>query len=290
VRLSLLPKAMEFILAQEEGKARLLKAVTDLSKLFALSVPHEDALHIRDEVAFFQAVRAALVKTTTSERTDEELDHAVRQLVSKAIVPSGVVDIFSAAGLARPDLSILSDEFLAEVRDLPQKNLAVETLRKVLNDELRAYQKRSIVQSKLFSEKLERTIRSYQNRALTAAQIIEQLIDLAKEMKAAERRGEDLGLSEEELAFYDALEVNDSAVQVLGDDTLREIARELVDTVRRNTSVEWNLKESARAKLRVIVKRILRKYGYPPDKQERATITVLQQAELFSEQWLLAVA
>ena len=290
VRLSLLPKAMEFILDREDGKARLLKAVTDLSKLFALAVPHEEALRIRDEVAFFQAVRASLVKTSTSERTDEELDHAVRQLVSKAIVPSGVLDIFSAAGLARPDLSILSDEFLAEVRDLPQKNVAVETLRKLLNDELRAYQKRSVVQSKLFSEKLERTIRTYQNRALTAAQIIEQLIDLAKEMKAAERRGEELGLSEEEFSSYDARESNDIAVQVLGDETLRDIARELVDTVRRNTSVDWNLKESARAKLRVVVKRILRKYGYPPDKQERATITVLQQAELFSEQWLLAAA
>lgn len=280
-RVSLLPAAQEHVLAQEEGKTRLLKAVTELTQAFALAVPHPEALQIREDVGFFQAVRAALSKSTTGDqKLGDELDHAIRQLVSKAVVPGGMVDLFAAAGLKKPDISILSDEFLAEVKNLPHRNLAVELLRKLLNDEIKVRSRRYLVQAKSFAEMLERTIRSYQNRAIETAQVIEELIGLAKEMKAANRRGEDLGLNEDEVAFYDALEVNDSAVQVLGDETLKTIARELVDIVKRNTSIDWTIKESVRAKLRVMVKRILRKYGYPPDKQAKATQTVLEQAEL----------
>lgn len=285
-RLRLLPPAQEHILAQKDGKARFLKAVSDLSKAFALAVPHPEAIRIRDDVSFFQAVRAALAKTTTgSGKTPEELDAAIRQLVSKAVSSDEVVDIFSAAGLKNPDISILSDEFLAEVRDLPHRNLAVELLRKLLNDEIKTRSKKNLVQSRSFAEMLERSIRAYQNRAIETAQVIEELIALAKEMRASNERGEQAGLTDDELAFYDALEVNDSAVKVLGDETLRFIARELVQMVRQNVTIDWTVKETVRARLRSMVKRILRKYGYPPDKQEKATQTVLEQAELLCQDW-----
>ena len=281
-RLALLPAALEHILAQENGRERLLQAAAELTKAFALAVPREEALRIRDDVAFFQAVRSALSKRTPAEgKTEEELDHAVRQIIDKAIAPEGVIDIFAAAGLPKPDISILSEEFLAEVRGMPQKNLAVEVLRKLLEDEIKTRRRKNVVQARSFAELLERTIRRYQNRTIEAAQVIEELIELAREMREADRRGEDLGLSEEELAFYDALETNDSAVKVLGDETLRTLAKELADTVRKNVTIDWTVRESARARLRVMVKRLLRKYGYPPDKQEKATKTVLGQAELF---------
>ena len=205
--------------------------------------------------------------------------------MSKAIASDQVIDIFAAAGLKNPDISILSDEFLAEVSGMKHKNLAVELLRKLLHDEVTAHSRRNLVQARSFAELLEKSVRRYQNRAIEAAQIIEELIALAKDMREAGRRGGKLGLNDDELAFYDALEVNDSAVKVLGDDTLKTIARELVETVRRNVTIDWTVKESVRARLRVIVKRILRKYGYPPDKQESATNTVLQQAELLSDFW-----
>jgi type I restriction enzyme R subunit len=280
-RLALLPAAQEHILAQENGKDRLVRAVRELSAAFALAVPHEEALRIRDDVAFFQAVAAALGKRAPGERrTEEELDHAIRQIVSKAIAPEGVVDLFAAAGLKKPDISILSEEFLAEVRGMPQKNLAVELLQKLLKGELRTRRRKNLVQARSFAELLEQTLRRYQNRAIEAAQVIEELIALAREMRAADARGEQLGLSEEELAFYDALETNDSAVKVLGEPTLRAIAQELVRTVRANVTIDWTLRENVRAQLRVLVKRILRKHGYPPDKQEKATETVLEQAAL----------
>lgn len=280
-RTAVVPPAIEHILKQEDGKERFAKAVTKLSKAFALSVPHERAIAVRDDVGFFQTIRAALAKSTpTGGRSQEELDTAVRQIVSKAVASDEVIDIFSAAGLKKPEISILSEAFLAEVKDLPHKNLAIETLKKLLNDEIKARAKKNLVQSRLFSDMLEKTIRKYQNRSLEAAQIIQELIDLAKDMREADRRGEDLGLSDEETAFYDALETNDSAVKVLGEDTLKKIALELVETVRRNATIDWTMKEGVRAKTRAMVKRILRKYGYPPDKQEKATQTVLQQAEL----------
>ena len=245
-RLNLLPAAQEHILAQDNGKERYLNAVKELSQAFAL---------------------------------------AVRQIISRAVASEGVMDIFAAAGLDRPDISVLSEEFLAEVRGMPQRNLAAELLQKLLNNEISVRRRKNVVQARSFAEMLEQTLRRYQNRAIEAAQVIEELIQLAKEMREAGVRGESLGLSEDELAFYDALETNDSAVQVLGDDTLRDIARELVDTVRSNVTIDWTLRENVRAHLRVLVRRILRKYGYPPDKQQKATMTVLEQAEVLSEGW-----
>lgn len=285
-RLTVIKEAMEYILSQEEGKNRFMQAVTELSKAFVLSVPHEKALEIRDNVGLFQAVRASLAKNTTGGvKSPDMLDSAIKQIVSKAVASEGVIDIFASAGLKKPDISILSDEFLEEVRHMPQRNLALETLRKLLNDEIKARSRRSLVQARSFAEMLEQTIKKYQNRTIDAAKVILELIELAKEMREAHRRGEKLNLTEEELAFYDALETNDSAVKVLGDETLRTIARELVETVKKNVTIDWTVKESIKAKLRTLVKRILRKYGYPPDKQEKATQTVLSQAELLCAEW-----
>ncbi|WP_454642190.1 type I restriction endonuclease subunit R [Bradyrhizobium liaoningense] len=288
-KVSLLPEAQEHILAQENGKNRLMQAVNELSQAFALAVPHAEALRIRDDVGFFQAVRAVLAKNEPGDRkSSEDLDHAIRQIISKAMVSEEVVDIFAAAGLKKPDISILSDEFLAEVRGMPQRNLAVELLQKLLKGEIKVRSRRNVVQSRAFSEMLEQALRRYQNRAIETAKVIEELIQLAKDMRQAAQRGEDLGLSDDEVAFYDALETNDSAVKVLGDDALRTIARELVATVRANVTIDWTVRENVRAQLRVLVKRILRKYGYPPDLQEKATQTVLEQAEALSEGWALA--
>ena len=280
-KVGLLPAAQEHILAQADGKDRCVKAVRDLSQAFALAVPHEDALHIRDDVGFFQAVQATLAKSASSSaRSKEEMDHAVRQIISQAVASEGVTDIFAAAGLEKPDISVLSDEFLAEVKGMPQRNLAVELLQKLLKGELTTRRRKNVVQARSFAEMLEQTLRRYQNRAIEAAQVIEELIGLAKDMREANARGEELGLSEDELAFYDALETNDSAVQVLGDEILCKIARELVETVRNNVTIDWTLRENVRARMRTLVKRTLRRHGYPPDKQEQATRTVLEQAEL----------
>ena len=285
-RLGLLPAAQEHTLAQENGKERCLRAVRELSQAFALAVPHEDAIRIRDDVAFFQTVQSGLAKRAAANaRPEQEMDHAVRQIISRAVASEGVIDIFAAAGLEKPDISILSEEFLAEVRGMPQRNLAVELLQKLLKGEIAARRRKNVVQARSFVEMLERTLRRYQNRAVEAAQVIEELIQLARDMREANARGEKLGLKEDELAFYDALETNDSAVQVLGDATLRDIARELVETVRGNVTIDWTLRENVRANLRRLVKRILRKHGYPPDKQEKATQTVLEQAEVLSAGW-----
>ncbi len=285
-RVELLPGAQEHILAQEDGKERFVRAVRELSQAFALAVPHDEAIRIRDDVAFFQAIRSVLVKRAKGEaRPEEELDHAIRQIVSRAVASEGVIDIFAAAGLDKPDISVLSDEFLAEVRGMKRRNLAVELLRKLLKGELAVRRRRNVVQARSFAEMLERTVHRYANRAVEAAAVIEELIQLARDMREANARGEALGLSEDELAFYDALETNDSAVRVLGDETLRDIARELVETVRNNVKIDWTLRENVRANLRRLVKRILRKHGYPPDKQEKATRTVLEQAEALSAGW-----
>jgi type I restriction enzyme, R subunit len=286
-RLKLLPAAQQHIFELEDGRDRLVKAVTELVKAFALAVPHDAALAIRDEVAFFQAVKAAVVKSSTSGsgKTDAEMDQAIRQIVSKAISADGVVDIFAAAGLKKPDISILSDEFLAEVKGLPQKNLALELLRKLLNDELRIRRKKNLVQSEAFSEKLEKTVARYRNRAIETVQVIEELIRIAKEMREAQRRGEDLKLTDDEVAFYDALETNDSAVKVLGDETLAKIARDLTQTIRSSVTIDWTVRENVRAQIRVKVRRLLAKYGYPPDKRERAVETVIKQAELLAAEW-----
>ena len=272
------------MLAQEDGKERCLHAVRELSQAFALAVPREEALRIQDDVGFFQAVRAALSKRAAGEaRPEEELDLAVRQIISRAVSSEGVLDIFAAAGLDAPDISVLSDEFLAEVRGMPHRNLAVELLQKLLKGELATRRRKNVVQARSFAEMLDGTLRRYQNRAIEAAQVIEELIGLAREMREANARGERLGLSEDELAFYDALETNDSAVQVLGDEALCEIARELVEKVHDSVTIDWTLRDDVRARLRVLVRRILRRHGYPPDKQEQATQTVLEQAEVLSE-------
>ena len=251
-----------------------MAAVQELSQVFALAVPHAETFRIRDDVGFFQQVRAALSKRAAGDsRPEEDLDLAVRQIVSRAVASEGVMDIFAAAGLDKPDISVLSEEFLAEVQGMPQRNLAVELLQKLLRGEVANRRRANVVQARSFAEMLEQTLRRYQNRAIEAAQVIEELIQLARELREAVSKGERLGLTDDELAFYDALETNDSAVQVLGDETLRAIARELVETVRSNVTIDWTLRENVRAQLRVLVRRILRKHGYPPDKQERATLT-----------------
>ncbi|MCY3883678.1 MAG: DUF3387 domain-containing protein, partial [Gammaproteobacteria bacterium] len=285
-RLALLPAAQEHILAQENGKDRFVLAVRALSRAFALAVPCAEAIAIRDSLGFMQTLLTVLIKRDRHEiKPIEELDNAIRQIISRAIAPDQVIDVFDAAGLPKPDISILSEEFLAEVRGLEQKNLAVEMLRKLLKGEISVRKRRNVVQARSFAEMLEATIRRYQNRSVAAAQVIEELIELAREMREAGRRGEDLDLTEDELAFYDALETNDSAVKVLGNDTLCAIARELVGTVRKNVAIDWTLRESVRANLRRLVRRVLRKHGYPPDKQEKATRTVIEQAEVLSAGW-----
>jgi type I restriction enzyme R subunit len=278
-------QAANYILGLEKGKERYINAVTALSKAFAISVPHPYTLDIRDEVGLFQAIKARIVKVTQTgkARSDEEIETAIKQILSDAVVADEVVDIFDAAGIKKPDISILSEEFLAEVQGMQHKNLALELLKKLINDEIRTRQKVNLVQSKKFSEMLEKAVRNYQNNLITSAQVIEELINLAKDIKEADRKGDEMGLDFREFAFYSALEVNDSAVAILGDDVLRHIARELVDTVRRNTSIDWTVRENVQAKMRIAVKKILRKYGYPPDMETKATDTVIEQAKLMAD-------
>jgi type I restriction enzyme R subunit len=286
-RLQLIPAGQEHIFEQEDGKKRWVQVVTELSRAFALCAASDEATAIRDDVSFFQALQAALNKQSSSNRkTPEQIDAAIRQLVSKAITPDGqVIDVFTAAGLPKPDISILSDQFLAEVRGLKHKNVAAELLEKLLKDELKARSKRNLVQSQAFSEKLQKTLNAYHNRAISSMEVIEELIRLAKEIDAATKRGEQLGLTDDEVAFYDALAANESAVKAMGDDKLKLIAAELITKVRQSVTIDWTLRESARAKIKVMVKRILNKYGYPPDLQEDAVRTVLMQAELLCDQW-----
>ena len=287
-KLALLPAGQERILGQEDGKQRFVQVVTELSRAFALCAASDEATEIRDDVSFFQAVQSALNKKSgTSSKTPEQIDAAIRQLVSMAITTDGqVIDVFTAAGLQKPDISILDDRFLAEVRGLKYKNVAAELLEKLLKDEIKVRAKRNLVQSELFSEKLKKALNAYHNRAIATQEVIEELIKLAKELDAAGKRGQELGLNDDEVAFYDALAANESAVQVMGDDKLKVIAAELITKVRTSVTVDWTLRESARAKIRVMVKRILNKYGYPPDLQEEAVKTVLKQAELLCADWV----
>jgi len=287
-RLQLLPAGQEHILQQENGKQRWLQVVAELSRAFALAGASDEATAIRDDVSFFQALQAALSKRSSdSSKTPEQIDAALRQLISKAITTDGeVIDVFTAAGLPKPDISILSDQFLAEVRGLKHKNVAAELLEKLLNDELRVRAKRNLVQSQLFSEKLKSALNAYHNRAITTAEVIDELIRIAKELAAASTRGAALGLTDDEIAFYDALATNDSAVQAMGDVKLKVIATELISQVKKSVTIDWSLREGARARIRVMVKRILSKYGYPPDLQDAAVKTVLAQAELLCDQWV----
>jgi len=287
-RLTVLSQAVDFILGgRDQLKARYIDAVTALGRAFALAVPHEAALAIRNEVAFFVAVRGPLVKTETagvtrSGRTTQELDAAVQQLVDRAVAPDGIIDLFAVAGLDRPRISIVSDEFLVEVKALPRKHVAVELLRRLLEDEIRAQRRTNLVQARSFADMLAGAVDRYNRQAVSAVQVITELIELAKAMQAAHRRGDDLGLNADELAFYDALAANESAVQVMGDAQLAFLARELLQTVRRNATIDWSVQESARARMRIAVKRLLRQYGYPPDLQEGATKIVIEQAELLA--------
>jgi type I restriction enzyme R subunit len=286
-RLALVAEGMEHVLEQEDGKRRFMDGVSQLSKAFALAVPHDETLRIRDDVGFFQTVRAGLAKLDVHDgaKTDEELDAAVRQIVSRAVVPEGLAYILDIKGGEQKDISILDDGFLAEIRGMKRRNLAVELLNKLMSDEIKTRSRRNLVEARSFSEMLAHTVDEYNNRTITAEEAIEKLIELAKRIKGARERGEKLGLNEHELAFYDALETNDSAVQLMGDEVLRKIAQELVVQVRRNASVDWSVRESSRARMRLAVKKLLKKYQYPPDKQEKATQTVLEQAELLGEEW-----
>ena len=299
-RLGLMAGALEWILDRQqqwaarerapEGKKaaqrRFLDAVLALDKTYALAAASDEARGIRDEVGFFRAVRAALVKSSAgSGPSTQERELAIQQIVSRAVVSTEIVDILAAAGIKSPDISILSDEFLAEVQRMEHKNLALEALRKLINDGIRSRAKANVVQTRAFSERLEDAVARYHANAITAAEVLQELIQLAKDIRAARLRGEEQGLSDEEIAFYDALAENESAVQVMGDDKLRVIAHELLVSLRENVSVDWAHRESARARMRVLVKRILRKYGYPPDLQDAAVQTVLQQAEALSAGW-----
>ncbi len=286
-KLTIILEAQEFILGLEDGKNRYVKQVELLSKAFALSVPSPEAMKIKDEVGFFQAVKARLIKfePTGKVKSDEEIETAIRQIVDKAVVSEGIIDVFDAAGIKKPDISILSEEFLAEIKGMKRKNLGLELLKKILNDEIKIRSKKNFIQGRKLSEMLEEVVKKYQNNLLTAAEVIEELIKLAKEIKNEDERAKELDLSEDEIAFYDALADNESARQVLGHETLRELARVLVEKVKANTSIDWTIKEGVKAKLRIIVKRTLRKYGYPPDKQKIATENVLKQSEMLADGW-----
>ncbi len=287
-RLALIPAGQEHILNQEDGKRRWVQVVTELSRAFALCAASDAATQIRDDVSFFQALQAALNKQSSQNRkTPEQIDAAIRQLVSKAITTEGeVIDVFTAAGLSKPNISILSDQFLAEVRGLKHKNVAAELLEKLLKDELKVRSKRNLVQSQVFSEKLKKTLNAYHNRAISTMQVIEELIKLAQDLDSATKAGKEMGLTDDEKAFYDALAANDSARLAMDDAKLRVIAAELITQVKKSVTIDWTLRESARARIRVMVKRILNKHGYPPDLQAEAVKTVLAQAELLCVDWV----
>jgi type I restriction enzyme R subunit len=288
-KLELILSAVDHVLSLDDGKNRYVREVTALSKAFAIALPHEEAMDAKNEIAFFQAVKARIqkfdIRAQSGGKSDYEIETAIKQVVDQAIVSEQVVDIFDAAGIKKPELSVLDDDFLEEMRDMKHKNLALEVLKKLLNDEIKVRAKHNVVQSRSLMEMLESSIKRYQNNLISAAEIIQEMIELAKEIKAADSRGDLLGLSKDELAFYDAVANNQSAKDLLGDDTLLKLARVLVERVRENASIDWTVKESVRKKLKVIVKRTLRQYGYPPDLQKLATDTVLQQAEALAEFW-----
>ena len=288
-RLGLIPAGQEHVLAQDDGKGRFIKVVTDLSRAFALCAATDAAIELRDDIAFFQAIKAQLAKTSGRQRPPEELDAAIRQLVSSAIMADeGIIDVFTAAGLKKPDISILSEQFLAEVRGLKHKNVAAELLAKLLKDEITTRTPRNLVQSRQFSEMLQKALNQYHNRAIATQEVIEELIALAKKMSSATQRGTDLGLTDEEIAFYDALAANESAKIAMGEAKLRLIAAELVTQVRKSVTIDWTLRDGAQAKIRVMVKRILNKYGYPPDMQDAAVQEVLAQAKELCADWAVA--
>jgi type I restriction enzyme, R subunit len=286
-KLSLILAAQEHILGLEDGNKRYLNEVTALSQAFAIAIPHEQALDAKDEVGFFQAVKARLSKfdsTDESSSSNEDLETTIRQVIDQALVSEQVIDVFDAAGIKKPDISILSDEFLAELKGYEHKNIALEVLKKLLNDELKVRAKKNLVQSKTLMEMLESAIKKYQNKIITAAEVMEELIHISKEIVASDVEAQNMGLSEYEYAFYTAVANNDSARELMQQDKLRELAVVLTQKIRENATIDWTIKESVRAKLKVIVKRILRQYGYPPDMQLLATETVLKQAEMIARE------
>jgi len=287
-RLSIILQAEEFILSREQGKDRFINESTSLSRLFALAVPHEDALVLTDEIAFFQSVRSRLLKFEGGDDNGDKKNYesAIRQIVNQAVESTEVVDIFDAAGIKKPDISLLSEEFLQEVKDMKHKNLGIELLKKILNDEIKIRLKFNITEGKNLLDMLEASIKKYQNNLLTTAEIIEELLAIARQIRTVDGLAEKLKLTKDEFAFYTALEINDSAVKLLGNETLKSIAREIAEKVRKNATIDWAMKESARAKLMVIVRRTLNKYGYPPDKQQKAVDTVLKQAEVLADYWV----
>lgn len=286
----ILSSAMEFILNMErdsdESKKRYIKAVTELTYAFSIAMPSDEALRIREDIAFFQAIKAGLTKFEVNEdgkKSESDYEDAIKQIVSWAVTSNEVIDVFKVAGIDKPDISILSNEFLEEVKGMKHQNLAFELLRKLLNDNIRSLTRKNLVKSRSFADMLEATIKKYQNRTIESAEIIAELIELAKKIQAETQKGNDLWLTDEELAFYDALANNESAVKELWDETLRDMARELFKLVKENTSIDWTMKADVQAKLRVYIKRLLKKYKYPPDFEEQATETILKQAELSSE-------
>jgi type I restriction enzyme R subunit len=270
----------------DDGKKRYVDEVTALSKAFAIAIPHEQAMDAKDEVAFFQAVKARLVKFDSSGegRTDEEIESTIRQVIDQALVSDKVIDVFDAAGIKKPDISILSEEFLMELKGMEHKNIALEVLRKLLNDELKSRIKKNLVKSRTLMEMLEESIKKYHAKILTAAEVIEELINLSKDITAMDKEAEEMGMTDYEYAFYTAVADNQSARELMSKDTLRELAVVLFERVRQNASIDWTIKESVKAKLKVIVKRTLRQYGYPPDLQALATETVLKQAEMIANE------
>jgi type I restriction enzyme R subunit len=285
-KLSIILAAEEHILGLENGKKRFIDGVVALSKAFSLAIPHERAMDVKDEISFYQAVKARLVKFNSggTGKTDGEMETAIRQVIDKALVTEQVIDVFDAAGIRKPDISILSEDFLLEVRNMEHKNLALEVLKKLLNDEIKARVKKNLVQGKSLMEMLEASIVKYHNKVLTAAEVIEELIEIGKEIKRMDREPQEMGLSEFEYAFYTAIAANDSAREVMQQEKLRELAVVLFEKVKQNASIDWTIKEGVRARLKVIVKRTLRQYGYPPDMQALATETVLKQAELIADE------
>lgn len=285
-KLSMILAAEEHILGLEDGKKRYINEVTVLSKAFAIAVPHEQAMDVKDEVSFFQAVKARLAKFdgTGSGRTNEEIETTIRQVIDQALISEQVIDVFDAAGIKKPDISILSEDFLMELKGMEHKNVALEVLKKLLNDEIKARSKKNLVKSKSLKEMLENSIKKYHNKILTAAEVMDELIKLSKEIVNMDSEAKKLGLSDFEYAFYTAVSNNDSAKQLMQQDKLRELAVILTERVKKNASIDWTIKESVRAKLKVIIKRTLRQYGYPPDMQKLATETVLKQAEMIAKE------
>jgi len=286
MKLSLILQAEDYILGLQDGKKRFVNEVNALSKAFAIAIPHDEAMSVKDEVSFFQAVKARLCKfdISSSGKTSEEIETTIRQVIDKALVSNQVVDVFDAAGIKKPDISILSEEFLMELKDMQHKNIALEVLHKLLNEEIKVRMQRNIVQGRTLMEMLENSIARYHNKVITAVEVIDELIGLSKHIVEQDDAAKSLNLSEYEYAFYSAVADNNSAVELMGKEKLRELAVVLTETIRNNTTIDWEIKENVRAKMRVAIKRLLRRYGYPPDMQLLATETVIKQAELISSE------